>query len=343
MKPVLFSEIIGQDLAKRVLAKAIAGQRIPHAYLFSGIPGIGKTSMARALALALNCENPTGVEGCGKCSACRRIKSGNSPDFNLLVQEGQNIRINQVRELSRSLSFAPAVGKYRISVLKKAESMTVEAANAFLKTLEEPPVRNVFVLTVGESLDLLPTILSRCQKIPFHPLPIEEVVRTLEDQKGLDQEKASVLGRASGGSLGWALKMAEGSYMDRRQEWLFNLVKLPSLSPREVLALALECAAGDVKASLETPGGGEPGLLEMLGIWESWYRDLVVRGVKGAPRLITNEDFSRKLKSAGASFTIEALIDSIFCIDLAQRDLRRNRNPGLVMEHMLLNLKRLCS
>lgn len=343
MTPCLFSEIIGQDLAKRVLKRAMAGQRFPHAYIFSGIPGVGKTSMARAFALALNCERRDGVEGCGECAACRQIKSGNSPNFNLLVPEGQNIRIHQIRELTRCLSFAPAVGRTRVSVLRNAESMTVEASNAFLKTLEEPPQRNVFILAVAEPLNLLPTILSRCQRIPFHPLPTEAIARVLEGQEGLDPEKASILARASGGSLGWAITMTGGSFMDRRREWLSRLAELRGFTPREVLTLALECATGDGRTSSEVPEGERTGALGMLAMWESWYRDLLVWCVKGAPRLITHADFSSQLKTAAATFTIEALIDSIFYLDSAQRDLRRNRNPALVMEHTLLNLKRLCS
>jgi DNA polymerase-3 subunit delta' len=340
MTPFLFSEIVGQGLAKRILKKAVSEGRVPHAYLFFGIPGVGKTSMARALALALNCERVERGEGCGECPACKRMKSGNSPEFGMIQPEGQNIRIHQIRELNRQLAFAPALGRYRVCVLQQAESMTLEAANAFLKTLEEPPPRNVFVLSGTESQDLLPTILSRCQKIPFHPAPAEEVANALELHRGLDREKASILGRLSGGSLGRAFKMSDGGYLEKRQEWLFHLMGLPKLSSREVLALVQEVTGGEARATLDSPGSEEPGLLDMLGLWQSWYRDLALLSVNGDPQFLTNTDFSRKLKGLSVNFTTEALTDSIFRIGSAQRDLRRNRNPSLVLTHLLFNLKR---
>jgi len=108
-------------------------ERIPHAYLFTGISGIGKTSMARALTMALNCHEPTDFDGCGRCPSCRRLLGGNFPDFIHIKPDGQNIKIEQIRELNRRLSFAPVSAKYRVCVLQEAEVMTGEAANSFLK------------------------------------------------------------------------------------------------------------------------------------------------------------------------------------------------------------------
>ena len=168
---VAFSEILGQKTAKRFLKQVMASGKIPHAYLFTGIPGIGKTTTAMAFAMALNCREPVDFEGCGQCPSCRQFKGKNFPDFISILPEGQNIRIDQIKELNRKLGFAPVSGGYRVCVIHQADAMNDESANSFLKTLEEPPPGNILILRVTESLDLLPTIVSRCQQVPFQPLP----------------------------------------------------------------------------------------------------------------------------------------------------------------------------
>ncbi len=335
---MLFSQILGQEKAKRFLKQAMSWEKIPHAYLFTGIPGVGKTTMAMALATALNCQKPLDYDGCGHCGPCRQMISGNFPDFLSIQPEGQNIRIHQIRDLNRSFGFAPASGRYRICVIHRAETMTIEAANSFLKALEEPPPGNILILNATEPLDLLPTIVSRCQKIPFQPLVLEDMADWLVKNRGLDQETAMTLASISRGSLGLALKMYDGGFLDRRQEWLLRLMKLAGLSREKALDLAFECAKEDHKKALDIPESGEPGLWDMLTVWESWYRDLLVIKVGGAERLLVNRDFSRKLKKASGSFKIDHLINSLFIVEESQRDLRRMQNTQLAMEHMVMSL-----
>ena len=148
-----FSDIIGQEKAKGFFQRVLSEERIPHAYLFTGIAGIGKTSTAMALTMALNCREPSGIEACGDCPSCRQMTGGNFPDFVSIQPDGQNIKIEQIRELNRRLSFAPVSARYRVCVIQQAEAMTGEAANSFLKTLEEPPAGNILVLNAVEPLN----------------------------------------------------------------------------------------------------------------------------------------------------------------------------------------------
>ncbi len=338
---VTFSEILGQETAKKFLKQVLARRKIPHAYIFSGIPGIGKTSTAMAFTMALNCREPAEFEGCGHCPSCRQLRGGNFPDFLSIQPEGQNIRIDQIKDLNRSLSFAPVSGDYRVSVIHQAESMTDEAANSFLKTLEEPPPGNILILKVAEPLDLLPTIVSRCQKVPFQPLTAPDMMTWLIEAKSLDQAAATLLARISAGSLGRAIRMYDGDFLEKRKAWLSGLMQVPGFSREEALNMALECAEEDRKKGIDFPESGEAGMLDMLAVWGNWYRDLLILRVGGAKELLINIDFSTQLKKIAGSFKIDSLIESIMAISQAQRDIRRMRNATLVMEHTLMNLNRL--
>jgi DNA polymerase-3 subunit delta' len=264
---------------------------------------------------------------------------GNFPDFEIIRPDGQNIKIEQIRELNRSFGFKPIAGGYRISIVQQAERMRDEAANAFLKTLEEPPEGNILILNVTEPLNLLPTIVSRCQKVPFRPIPVRLISDWLLTKKDLDEEKALVLARLSGGSLGRALEMWESDFLEKRQDCLFNLIKLTGLSLVQALELALESTGKDKKREIDASGDG--GIFGLLSIWKTWYRDLLVLKTEGPEELLINVDFSHKLKNIEKSFKIENLINSILVIEKAQRDLLHTRNMDLMMENTVLALKRL--
>ncbi|MEJ2726804.1 MAG: DNA polymerase III subunit delta', partial [Deltaproteobacteria bacterium] len=314
-----FSGILGQEKAKNFLKEVVRRGKVPHAYLFTGISGIGKTVAAKALALALNCRDPAEGESCGHCPSCRQLGGENVPDFIVIKPQGQTIKIEQIRELNRALGFAPVVGKYRICLVKQAETMTGEAANSFLKTLEEPPPGNILILNATEPRDLLPTIVSRCQRVPFHPLRERQVAWWLVKKKGLKEETATVLARISGGSLGRALSMCESDFFEKRQDWISRLTALPDLSLDKTMTLALDCAKEHKKGPSDRSDAGESGVSEMLGIWMGWYRDLLVLKVGGESHLLVNPDFSHKLKIVARGFTMERLTQSLGLLDQAER------------------------
>ncbi|MFC1884929.1 DNA polymerase III subunit delta' [Thermodesulfobacteriota bacterium] len=339
-----FSKIIGQEKAKEALMKAMAKEKLPHAYLFTGIPGIGKTSTARALAMALNCPDTSDGESCGKCPSCRQMLGVNSPDFLIVKRESnsQVIKIEQIRELNRSLSFAP-FGKYRICVFAQAERMNVEAANSFLKTLEEPPPGNVLVLNTTEPRDLLPTIVSRCQKIRFQPLSRADITQWLVRNKNVDEDTAGVLGAVSGGSLGRALVMCDGDFLEKRLLWLSRIEKLAEIPRDTAFSLASLCADEAKKIGLDPSDSVSAGILDVLSLWGSWYRDVLFLKIDAPAHLVVNMDFIGKLKKIERSFKIEHLVESLWLIDQAQRDLRKSHNIRLVVEYTAMRLNRLAT
>jgi DNA polymerase III subunit delta' len=342
---ISFSRIIGQEKAKQFLKGAMAQKKMPHAYLFTGIPGIGKTSTAMALAMALNCREPVDGENCGRCPSCRQMKGGNYPDFISIAHmpNKKNILIDQIRDLNRSLGFAPVAGDYRVCVVHRAETMTEEAANSFLKTLEEPPPGNILILKATEPRDLLPTIVSRCQKVSFQPLKVAEMVPWLVREKGQDEETAEVLARISGGSLGRALRMLETGFLEKRREWLLMLLELPGLSRDRALEMAMDIAPSGTATGMDTNNNGKTGVLDMLGVWEGWYRDLLIVKVGGEQGLLMNMDYSNKLKKIAGNYILQSLIDSLMTIDQALKDLWRNRNSKLVLQSSVLRLNRLAA
>ena len=334
---MLFSRIVGQERAKRFLKQVMSREKMPHAYLFTGIAGVGKTMTAMALCMALNCRVSGGVEGCGQCPACRQMLSGNSPDFFCLAPDGQNVRIEQIRELNRQLAFAP-VDRFRVSVIRNAEAMTGEAANAFLKTLEEPPSGNILILNSTEPIDLLPTIVSRCQRLSFQPIPVEELRDWLMETKGLPESEARIMGHISQGSPGLAVEMLEIGFQEKRREWISHLLALQDMTRADAVSLAFDMATR-AKSRQGSSGEKENSLLTLMEIWKTCYRDLLVISSGGNTKMVINTDFQEPLKNIAEHYMINGLVECILMIDRAHWEIKRMRNPSLVMENLVLRLK----
>lgn len=338
---MLFSHIIGQDMARRFLTEVVHRKRIPHAYLFTGIPGIGKTSMARALTLSLNCLAPVDMDGCGRCAICRQFYGGNFPDLQVIEPDGQNIKIEQIREFNARLAFAPLAGKYRVCILQKADALNQEAANALLKTLEEPPARNILILIATEPRDLLPTIVSRCQRVPFQPLPVEAMVRWLVEHKNLISSDAEVLARNAGGSLGRAMAMGEAGFVEKRKVWIEAMLSLVQANEADALEIGYQMAEKVKKEGKDVAGGTVAGLIEGLEIWAFWYRDLILLASGHPPGSVINGDYHVRLKSLHQRFRMEVFLEAVAAIDLAGKALVKMGNASLVMEHAAMRLQTL--
>jgi len=334
---VSFSTILGQEGAIRLIRKALSRHRVPHAYLFTGPEGVGKKLTALTLAKALNCLEASG-DACDACKSCNKIDSGNHPDVGVIEADGQFIKIGQVRELQKQVSYKPFEGRRKVFILNDAEKLNLEAANALLKTLEEPPPETLFILVTSNPEALLPTILSRCQPIRFSTLGRDRLRQFILEKKPTALPKVHLLVALSEGRPGRALSIDEDKISTLREQvvelmdlLLSNDQKYPggSLTPSRmrVLFQKIEEFARDRDATEE--------LLDFLLLF---YRDLLILSEQGSPHSLTNQDMIPRLGGYLGRVASPQILK--ICQDIYQTkaNLQHNANLQLALEGMFLKI-----
>jgi len=316
--------VIGHEWAVAHLSRALVHGRMRHAYLITGPDQVGKTTLARAFAAALNCtgEQPP----CGRCRACTLIARDAHPDVTVIAAEagGSTLKIDQVRALQQALALRPFEARYRVAILRNFHQANPAAANALLKTLEEPAPGVVLLLTATSADLLLPTIVSRCQPLHLRPLPLQTVYQALIQRWGAAPEQAQTLARLSGGRIGWAIRaLGDPALLTLRQEALTTLTALLESSRRERFAL------------IERLPQDKATLTEVLGIWQSFWRDVVL-AARGSRAPVTNYDCAGQITAlalgAGAEQAERALLATNRTLDY----LYKNANTRLALEVLAL-------
>jgi DNA polymerase-3 subunit delta' len=327
-----FSSIIGQSKAVNLLTRALAGNRLAHGYLFVGPEGVGKTTTARALAAHLFCRT-AGTHSlrspCGHCSGCIRMRSGNHPDLLTIRPEGAGIKIQQIRELKKSLSFPPFEAELRIIILEDTQTMKREAGNSLLKILEEPPPNNLFLLVAADSEPLLDTIVSRCQVIPFAALPQKQAVTIIQrNHPEFDAEEAETLAKLTGGCPGQAGTLYNDEVLLLHKECL-QALSADQGSQAESLEQALYLAGrlAELKDGLDQ-------LFDLLAL--SLKENMIAR--LSANTLTDLHVPSAAGGGAREHWNLQRLSAMVEAVDAARRQLARNCNRALVCEVFLLEL-----
>ena len=320
-----FSEIIGQTRIIRLLQRALAQDLLPHAFLFTGIEGVGKKSTALTLAKVVNCQDSASGDCCDQCISCRKAASGNHPDIDLIEREGPFIKIEQIRALKHRLRFKPLEGRYRVTVISNSQHLKVEAANALLKVLEEPPADNLIILTAIETTALLPTIVSRCLHLPLQPLAAVEISAHLGKIHSVSPERAAVIARLSGGSLSRAMALLDEKKLGRR-----NLIL-------EAVAEIHKCRITDLLAAISRWKGDNLDLQQDLEWLKTWIRDLLVQKFEATDSVgLLNSDLADKIKATAAHMSSYHLLQFFDLVCTVQGAIGYNVNRRLSLETLLL-------
>ncbi len=325
-----FDKIVGQHLPIRLLQTFLRNGSLPHALIFSGISGIGKRTTAKLVAMALNCAHSSDQAApCGKCPPCRQIHSDGHPDLLLIEPQGQNLRINQIRDLLRTLAMKPYQAQHRVVILADAHAMNKEASNALLKVLEEPPAGTTLILTVREKSDLLPTIVSRCRHIHFHPLSSEHIISLLSDVEGIDTLFIQTAAELSNGSLTDAKELATQSWREQRN-WLIGAAGLdqPPNQDRRPITSALAFAAQLAEKKEQVTA--------LLAFLKTWIRDLTIWPYH--PSAVINRDYSEVLARVRSGMDDGRLLIIWNAVDKAHKDIAAKANLRLTLDVMALSM-----
>lgn len=364
----VWDDLIAQKRVADFLKKAATTETVAHAYLFVGPTGSGKLTAAHALACTLFCDDA----GCGACSTCHRIRNGTHPDVSILRPAGAaTYMVEQVREVIHDVHLKPVQASHKVYVFEEAERFNAESANAFLKTLEEPPNDVVIVLLTRSYDAVIPTIASRCQVVRFRPVAESVAVGVLVERSGATRDEARVALAASDNVIARALDYLGSPTRRQTRDTTIELLKrLPFMDGHDVICGARSMLA-DAKApvqalkavqaeeladrkeflgkrtstkSLEDQQKREltarerEGVAEVLSVTESWLRDcLVMSGY--APELVANADDADAIQEVAAVMTPRAAVRAIEAVAGARRRISYNVSPQLAVEAMLFDIQ----
>ncbi|MGZ9163669.1 MAG: DNA polymerase III subunit delta' [Anaerolineales bacterium] len=321
-------DLAGHEWAVDMLKKHVVNGTTRHAYLFAGAPGLGRRTLALRFAQALNCLTPleAGIP-CGTCRDCKQIEAMQHADLTVIQAEteGGTLKVDQIRETRRTLTFKPYQSKYRVAIFLRFQEANDNAANALLKTLEEAPSYAVLILTADNPEQLLPTIVSRCEVLRLRPLRVEDVSRELE-LRGLETGQAKLIAHISGGRFGYARQLIESeSLLEKREQRLNDLQSLIAASRVEKFAYADKLARD------------KDSMRQAILIWLSYWRDVMLRAAQAETPLVNMdrnveiEDLAGRLDLSAARRVVNGLEDVL-------EKMERNVNSRLLAEVMLLDL-----
>lgn len=328
--------LLGHEWAVDMLHQHAARGDVRHAYLFCGPPGLGRRTLAIRLAQALNCTKPPapGVP-CGLCRDCKQIEAMQHPDMVViesldgdgLSKEGGTLKVDQVREMQRTLTLKPYQAKYRIALFLRFQEANDNAANALLKTLEEAPAHAILLLTAETPEQLLPTIVSRCEILRLRALPISAIEADLIE-RGVETERARLLAHISGGRPGYARKLVDDSTLLEKREERLNDLQTLLPAPRVEKFSYADKLSKDKDA-----------MRQAILIWLSYWRDVMLR-VAGAETPLTNVDRNMEIEFLAGRLDLSTARRVVNDLENTLEKMDRNVNSRLLAEVLLLDWPR---
>lgn len=330
--------VTGQDRAVSLLRLSLEAGSVSHAYLFVASAHSGKMTLALDLAAALNCEGEE--PPCGQCDSCQKVYLLKHADIQVIgigdddgsgeAKSRMEISIDQIRQVQHSANLPPFEGKYKVFIIDGAESLSMEAANALLKTLEEPEGSVVFILLTTDSGLLPETVVSRCQTVEFAPVPDGEVEAVLKQSRGVEPDKARMLAKLARGRLGWALSAVQDeSILGQRAEWLDEIQEVIAADSERKFAYSSQLSSR-FSQDRELVYG-------RLELWLDWWRDLMLVKTDAAES-VTNIDRLEELGSMAGRYSLAQIRNFIRGIQAADEQLKQNANPRLVLDVLMLDI-----
>jgi DNA polymerase-3 subunit delta' len=322
-----FQDIYGHEKKIDILRKTLVSGRTGHAYLFSGIPAIGKKTLALEFIKVINCEKSESLhDACGECASCRKIQHDSHPDVFFVEAEGQFIRIASIRQMQERTKCKPLEARRRAFIIDDADKMNEESANALLKMLEEPSPVNILILITARPYSMPQTIISRCQHMRFNPLNSETVARFLVNEKGMDNQNALLLASLSGGSIGNAIELNKEEIVAYRTELLTLLSTTNRNDPFSLINFA--SFLGQKKKEIR----------QGLNILNTFFRDVLVFKEVGNNEMLINRDNSPFISACAARLSGEQIIQNMEQIEKAGDIIEQNVNKSLTLETMAFKL-----
>jgi len=328
-----FKDVAGNKGVKRILRLALERGRVPNSLIFAGPEGSGKRAMALTLAKALNCQarpEPPVFDACDECASCRAIDAGSHPDVMALAVEVQKVKVEQTELIKQMAYLRPMTGARRVFIVDDAKAMSAEAANSLLKVLEEPPSFSHIILLTDSPHLLLPTIRSRCRLLTFSPIGREEIEKALLD-RDFSPEQAGILALLVDGNLDRA-KELEWDEVAALKDSAWGLFE--ALSSEDRSSEFLERFGTVPKAVLEEFG-------EVLEVFASFARDMLLLGLGGDRALLLNPDFEDRLRAAAAAWDTPRLLGLVAQLDALIGELDKNMNKSLLATTFFSNFTEL--
>ena len=326
---LVFKDILGHEQIKEHFKNAVETGKVSHAYILSGEAGMGRKSLANAFALSLLCEKGK-PEPCMQCHACRQVLSGNHPDLIYVTHEKPaSIGVDEIREqINNTIMIRPYSSYYKIYIVDEAEKMTVQAQNALLKTIEEPPSYAVIILITTNQEAFLPTILSRCVQMKLKPLKDFTIKSYLTQNLHIAEKDADICAAFARGNLGKAIHLASSDEFRELFQKVMVLVK--NVGTMDI-SMLLDCIREMKEQNFD--------IGEVLDLMQLWYRDVLMFKVTKDMNLLIFKDEYKMINETGEKVDYAGLEAILAAIDTARTRLNANVNMELAMELLLLTMK----